>query len=108
YSANATERCCPPVHPIAMTTCDFPSFLYSGIIKKNKSNSFSLNCFVSIHLKTYSLTSSSSPVKGRIDVMYKGLGKNRTSNTKSASIGIPYLNPNETKYTENTAYSSSA
>src|ERR1700742_1839923 len=38
-SATVTDRCLPPVHPIAIVKCDFPSVTYAGTKNSNNGNS---------------------------------------------------------------------
>jgi hypothetical protein len=63
------------------------------------SRSFAINPVTDPCDKTYPATSQSSPVFGRSSSTQNGLGKHRASKTRSASVGTPYLKPNDIQLT---------
>ena len=93
-SAIATERCRPPVQPIAIVRYVFPSAMYCGI--RNRSSAV-VSCRkrrAAGARRTYRATRGLRPRPAAAAPCTKcGFGRNRTSNTRSASGGTPRRNP---------------
>ena len=55
-----------------------------------------MNSLVSGRLSTYVMTAGSVPGRFFSSGTKYGLSRKRTSSTRSASMGVPYLKPNDT------------
>ncbi len=92
-SAIITDRCRPPVQPIPIVRYVLPSATYCGIRKRSRLSVCSRNSCVASDLSRNAFTSRSRPVCGRSFGTKCGFGRNRTSNNRSESTGMPCLKP---------------